>query len=386
MSLGKIAAHTILVGGTNGKGSVVALLESVYLAAGYSVGSYTSPHLLRYNERVHINGAEVTDHHLCDAFNQVERAREETPLTYFEFGTLAAAYLVQSAKPDIVILEVGLGGRLDAVNLFDPDVAIVTGVDIDHSDWLGEDRESIGYEKAGIYRKEKPAICGDVDPPSSLVNTAAELGADLYLQGRDFSFERSAKGCRFRGVHLEWDGLPQPALIGQHQRLNVGSALMAVDCLQSSLPVNQADAASAIAGTGVSARFQIARISPEVVLDVAHNPQATKALARTCGERPVAGSTFAVVGMMRDKAIAETLGTLTSTVDHWYFGSLPAPRGADAAMLEEALAGINCKAACDRFADVTSAYQAALSRAKPGDRILVFGSFVTVGAIMPALS
>ena len=386
MSLDKIAANTILVGGTNGKGSVVALLESIYLAAGYSVGSYTSPHLLRYNERVHINGAEVTDQQLCGAFDQVERAREETQLTYFEFGTLAAAYLVKSAKPDVAILEVGLGGRLDAVNLFDPDVAIVTGVDIDHSDWLGEDRESIGYEKAGIFRKDKPAICGDVDTPSSLVNTAADLGADLYLQGRDFAFECNSQGCRFRGVRLEWDGLRQPALIGQHQRLNVGSALMAVDCLLSSLPVNQADAASAIAATGVSARFQIARISPEVVLDVAHNPQATTALARTCGERPVAGSTFAVVGMMRDKAIAEILGALTSTVDHWYFGSLPAPRGADAAMLEDALAGINSKAACDRFADVTSAYQAALSHAKPGDRILVFGSFVTVGAIMPALS
>lgn len=386
MFLGRIAGNTILVGGTNGKGSVVALLESIYLAAGYSVGSYTSPHLLHYNERVHLGGVEVSDQQLCDAFNTVETARADTQLTYFEFGTLAAAHILQSQNPDVAILEVGLGGRLDAVNLFDADVAIVTTVDIDHSDWLGEDRESIGYEKAGIFRAGKPAICGDIAPPSSLVKTADDLGAELYVQGRDFSFDCEQLACRFHGGGLEWTGLPQPRLAGQHQRLNVASTLMAVASLQPRLPVTRVQAIAAIAGTEVVARFQIVATEPEVILDVAHNPQAVRALARTCGERAVKGRTIAVVGMMRDKAIAECLGALGAMVDKWFLASLPGPRGADASVLADALLISGIKEPHEQFADVTMAYHAALSHAKPEDRILVFGSFVTVGAIMHALN
>jgi len=385
MALRPIASATIIVAGTNGKGSVVALLEAIYLAAGYSVGSYTSPHLVRYNERVHLNGEEVLDQDLCHAFEAVEAAREQTALTYFEFGTLAAAYILQSQKLDVAILEVGLGGRLDAVNLFDADIAIVTGIDVDHSDWLGKDRESIGYEKAGIFRTGKTAICGDAKPPSSVIDRATEVGAELSLQGRDFSFQCRQHDCQFDGAGLSWAGLPPPALTGQHQQLNLGTALMAVGSLQASLPVTRAQAAKAIAMTTVAGRFQRVHSQPEVVLDVAHNPQAISALARTCFETPVTGNTLAVVGMMQDKAIEDALAALAESIDHWYLASLPPPRGADAAVLKNTLEHIGIKKPVGEFTDVSSAYHAALSDAQPQDRVLVFGSFVTVGAIMHEL-
>jgi dihydrofolate synthase/folylpolyglutamate synthase len=365
---------------------VVATLESIYLAAGNSVGTYTSPHLLRYNERIRLNADEVPDDVLCDAFDQVEQARGEIPLTYFEFGTLAAAYILKAGKPDVVILEVGLGGRLDAVNLFDADVAVVTSIDIDHQEWLGNSREKIGFEKAGIFRARRPAVCGDPDPPRSVIDAARETGASLHIQDRDFSLQCSEDRCRFQGARLSWPGLPSPALAGHHQQLNTATSLMVLDVLSDRLPVTESQARAAIASVEVAARFQVAQHAPQVVLDVAHNTQSTTALAEVCLARPVSGRTRAVVGMMKDKAVAESLAALTPVVDRWYLASLPSPRGAAAATLEHALHGTAPDASSSVFDDVEVAYESALSDACPEDRILVFGSFITVGAIMRHLS
>jgi dihydrofolate synthase/folylpolyglutamate synthase len=382
MGLDILPGVTIVIGGTNGKGSVVALLESIYLAAGYSVGSYTSPHLLRYNERIRFGGAMVTDDALCDAFEHVDRARDGTSLTYFEFGTLAAADIFRSRQPDLTLLEVGLGGRLDAVNAFDADVALVTSIGIDHVEWLGDDRESVGREKAGIFRTGRPAICGDVNPPESVVKSAHVTGTSLYLQGRDFSFNCADNHCRFRCASTIWNRLPLPALRGSHQHGNVATALMAVHCLQERLPVPENAIAEGLRSAWVAARFQHVVETPNVVLDVAHNPDATRALAETCREYPVAGRTLAVVGMMKDKALPDSLATLVGIVDEWYLADLPPPRGATATALQEALAMLGNTSRCHVCRDVESAYLKALQVAQLQDRILVFGSFVSVGAIM----
>lgn len=382
MGLDILPGVTVVVGGTNGKGSVMALLESIYLVAGYSVGSYTSPHLLRYNERVRIGGAMVPDDALCTAFEHVDRARDGTSLTYFEFGTLAAADIFRSRQPDLTLMEVGLGGRLDAVNAFDADMALVTSIGIDHSEWLGDDRESVGREKAGIFRTGRPAICGDADPPESLIKSAYATGATLYLQGRDFSFECAGNHCRCRSAGSTWNRLPIPGLSGSHQHGNVAAALMAVHCLQNRLPVPENAIAEGLRSAWVPARFQHVVETPNVVVDVAHNPDATCALAETCREYPVAGRTIAVVGMMKDKALSDTLATLVDTVDEWYLADLPPPRGATAAALRDALVALGNTNRCHVCRDVESAYHKASQVAQPQDRVLVFGSFVSVGAII----
>jgi dihydrofolate synthase/folylpolyglutamate synthase len=382
MGLNILPGVTVVIGGTNGKGSVVALLESIYLAAGYSVGSYTSPHLLRYNERVRIGGAMVSDDALCAAFEHVERSRNGISLTYFEFGTLAAAYIFRSRQQDLTLMEVGLGGRLDAVNAFDADVALVTSIGIDHSEWLGDDRESIGREKAGIFRSGSPAICGDVNPPESVLRSAHTTGATLYLQGRDFSFDCDGNHYRFRSPGSVWNKLPIPGLSGSHQHHNIATALMAVQCLQDRLPVQKSTIAEGLRSVWVPARFQCVVETPNVVLDVAHNPDATHALAETCREHPVAGRTIAVVGMMKDKALSESLAALVDIVNEWHLADLPPPRGATATALRDALAVLGTTNRCYVYRDVESAYHKALQAARLQDRILVFGSFVSVGAIM----
>ena len=382
MDLDILPGVTVVVGGTNGKGSVVALLESIYLAGGYSVGSYTSPHLLRYNERIRIGGAPVTDDVLCAAFEHVDRARNGTSLTYFEFGTLAAADIFRLRQLDLILMEVGLGGRLDAVNAFDADMALVTSIGIDHSEWLGNDRESVGREKAGIFRSSRPAVCGDVNPPESVLGSARAIGAGLYLRGRDFSFECAGKHCRFCSAGTIWNRLPLPGLRGSHQHGNAATALMAVHCLQDRLPVPENAIAEGLRSARVAARFHRVIETPNVVLDVAHNPDATRALAETCREYPVAGRTLAVVGMMKDKALPESLATLVDIVDEWYLADLPPPRGATATALQDALAMLGSASCCHVCRDVESAYLKALQAAQPQDRILVFGSFVSVGAIM----
>ncbi len=371
----------ITVAGTNGKGSVVALLEAMLVAAGYRVGAFTSPHLLRYNERVRISGAAVDDAVLCEAFAAIDEARDDIPLTYFEFGTLAALHAFTAAAVDVMVLEVGLGGRLDAVNAVAPDVAVVTTIDLDHADWLGSDRESIGREKAGIMRAGHPAVCGDRHPPASLFEHAGEIGAELRLLGRDFEVERRGEGIRWGdgSVSLE---LPLPALRGRFQLDNAATALAALSVLHGRLSVDVEACAVGLRSVRVAGRYQRLPGIPPVFCDVAHNPQAAQALASILRDEVVPGHTLAVFAALGDKDIEAIVAELDAEVAHWFVAGLDAPRGMDAeslaARMEACLAPLTC------HVDVAAALAAARAAAAPGDRILVCGSFLTVAAALAA--
>ena len=371
----------ISVGGTNGKGSVCAMLEAMLHCAGYRVGCYTSPHLLRYNERVRIGRAEAPDADLVRAFAAVEKARGETPLTYFEFGTLAALWLFIEHKVDAGVLEVGLGGRLDAVNAFDADCAVITTVDIDHVDYLGADRETIGYEKAGIFRAGRPAVCADARPPERLVRRAAEIGAQLLVIGTGFGARAQGTQWQYWGPRGKLGALPHPALRGARQLVNAAAAIAALDCLRERLPVAVNDIRSGLLQAENPGRFQVLPGQPAVILDVAHNPQAARALAESLSAMKITGRTLAVFAMLNDKDIAGVVAALQAKIDHWFVSGLPGPRGSEAAGLQRVLAaaGIHSVTAC---ADVAAAYSQACERATENDRILVFGSFYTVAAVM----
>jgi dihydrofolate synthase/folylpolyglutamate synthase len=379
----------VTVGGTNGKGSTCALLEAILSAAGYRVGCYTSPHLLAYNERVRIGREPATDEALCRAFEVVEAARGEVSLTYFEFGTLAAMWLFQEGGLEAAVLEVGLGGRLDAVNVFDADVAVVTGVDIDHTEYLGSTREAIGREKAGIYRSNRPAICADADPPQTLVDHARGIDADLRLLGRDFGYEDQGLQWRYwsgkSGAQRQRDALPYPALVGAYQLGNAAAALAALDALAERLPVNQADIRRGLHEVALPGRFQVLPGRPTRILDVAHNPQAARALAANLARQPGAGRTLAVLAMLRDKDMAAVVQAVKAHVDQWYLATLPPPRGASAQSLHEALVAAGTTGAARLFDDVAAAYRAACLAAAQNDRILIFGSFYTVAAVLAEL-
>ncbi len=372
----------IAIAGTNGKGSVAELLDSIYRAAGYRTGCYTSPHLVRYNERVRVNGEEATDEQLCRAFARIDAARRDTALTYFEFGTLVAVDVFLAVGVDVAILEVGLGGRLDAVNLFDADVAIVSAVGIDHTDWLGPDRESIGREKAGIFRAGQAAICGDADPPVSLVAEAQRLDSRFLQVDRDFGFSCNADACRWYGPASTIEPLPRPALPGEHQLHNAACALMAVAELAVDLPVDQAAVREGLLTACLPGRLQTLPGTPCSILDVAHNPQAVEALAAVLRARENRGRIFAVLGMMRDKAIGECMGIVAPLVDCWFLATLPGPRGAAAMQLREQLNAVAPDAIAQEFETTVEAYTAARAAVSADDCIVVFGSFETVGAIM----
>jgi dihydrofolate synthase/folylpolyglutamate synthase len=372
----------IAIAGTNGKGSVAAMLEAIYRTAGYRTACYTSPHLVRYNERVRINGQECTDEQLCQAFERVERSRGDTPLTYFEFGTLAALDLFVDAAVDVAILEVGLGGRLDVVNIFDADVAIVTTIGVDHSDWLGPDRESIGREKAGIFRTGRAAICGDPEPPRSVGEVAGRIGARYLRLGHDFDYVCEGNACTWRGPGKPRSALPRPVPPGPHQLRNAACTLMAVAELAPLLPVDQAAVRSGLLAIRFPGRLQTLPGKPQVTFDVAHNPQAVGVLAEYLGAQACRGRTHAVIGMMGDKDIAGCLRPMVPRVDHWYLATLAPPRGAAAEKLREELERIAPGAAASTFDSVHQAFESARSSASADDRIVVFGSFETVGAIM----
>lgn len=373
----------ITVAGTNGKGSSVAMLESILTTAGYRVGCYTSPHLLRYNERIRIDGKMVSDKQLCESFERIDQARGDISLTYFEFGTLAAFDIFQQAALDVAVLEVGLGGRLDAVNLLGADVALITAIDIDHSDWLGNDRESIGREKAGIMRKERVAVCSDPDCPASIVGYAAEIGARLHRLGVDFTFEKSAARWSWSGGGRTWTALPLPALRGQFQLQNAAGVLMALTALDERLPVTAEQVAEGLARARLSGRFQVIDGTVAQILDVAHNPQAARELAANLQAMPCSGVTHAVVAMLADKDIEAVINAMEHAVDHWYVASLDVPRGAPGERLGQALhdAGVSRHY---RFDTVRQAHEQALQAAQPGDRIVIFGSFHTVAEAMSA--
>ena len=378
MNLVAPADKSILVAGTNGKGSTVAFLEAIARTSGLRVGTYTSPHLLRYNERVRIDGAETDDAHLVEAFEAVETARGDTPLTYFEYGTLAALWLFDRARLDLAILEVGLGGRLDAVNIVDADVAVITTVDLDHQDWLGNDREAIGREKAGIARGWKPLVLGEDDPPSSVLGHAYRIGASAIRANCDFFFEANDEGgWRWREVNFALD----PPV----QLRNAATAIAALRALD--LPMTREAIAEGIAGAHVEGRLQrVHRDGVEVVLDVGHNPQAARALAEWLAAAPVEGRTLAVYAALSDKDAAGVVASLAPRIDAWWLAGIgdAGPRGTDIAAFAERLAGTEAAGGA-RHATVAEALAAALADAKAGDRVLVFGSFHTVADAMRAL-
>jgi dihydrofolate synthase / folylpolyglutamate synthase len=379
------ACPVITVAGTNGKGSSVALLEAVLRAAGYRVGTYTSPHLLRYNERIRIDGAMATDADLCAAFAQVDAARGERSLTYFEFGTLAALQLFAGADLDVMVLEVGLGGRLDAVNILDADVALVTSIDIDHSAWLGDDRDSIGREKAGIFRAGRPAVCGDPAPPASVAFVARALGALWHGRDEAFGYRRGEQDWTWWDREREYPGLPLPALPGDHQLDNAAAVIQALVCLEARLPVSRAALEQGLREVCLAGRFQRLPGPVERVLDVAHNPQGGRMLARTLAAQPIAGRTHLVLAMLADKDVVAFVAPLLARADRWYLGGLEAPRGLSAAALRERLAALLPEGAVTLGRDVPDAYRAAMAQARPGDRVVVCGSFHTVAAVMAML-
>ena len=372
----------IIVGGTNGKGSTCACLEAILTAAGYKTGLYTSPHLLRYNERVRIAGLESSDEALIQAFEQVDAARGDTSLTYFEFGTLGAMAQFIDAAVDVAILEVGLGGRLDAVNVFDADVAVVTSVDLDHMDYLGDTRDKIGFEKAGIYRAGRPALCADPSPPASLIEYARQIGADLRCVGQDFTAQREGGQWTYRGPATSWPALPQPAMAGAFQLRNAAGALAALEALSARLPVSEMAIRQGLAAARLPGRFQRIARDPDVILDVAHNPEAARALAATLREQPAAGRTLAVVGMLADKDAAAVFSALRGEIDAWWTCTPDSPRASAAAALAATLRAYAGGAPIKMQTNVNAALAEARSVAREGDRILVFGSFYTVAAVL----
>ena len=377
------ACPVVTVTGTNGKGSTSAFLERMLSAGGYRVGLYTSPHLLRYNERVRIAGAEATDAELTAAFAAVEAVRQDIPLTYFEFGTLAALWLFARVQTDALVLEVGLGGRLDAVNIVDADVAVVTTIAIDHTDYLGLTREDIGREKAGIFRTGRVAVCADPDPPTALVDHARAIGAVLLRIGVDFGFVAGEMQWRYFGPGGARHGLPYPALRGVYQLANAAAALTALDALRAHLPVDMGAVRDALVSIELPGRFQVLPGRPVTVLDVAHNVQAARALADTVAAMGFHPQTLAVFGIMADKDIDAVIAALKPRVDQWLVATLPPPRGATAMLLRQRLeqAGI-APDAIRTFDDAGAAYRATREIAAEADRIIVFGSFLTVAAAL----
>ena len=380
------APCVITVAGTNGKGSTVALLEAMLAAAGRRVGAFTSPHLLVYNERIRIDGALVDDAALIAAFERIELARGELLLTYFEFGTLAALDLFARAGVDVAVLEVGLGGRLDAVNIIDADVAVITTVDLDHMEWLGPDRDSIGREKAGIARRGRPAILGELDPPSGLLEALAERGARVERAGRDFSVERHAHGWCWRhrdGTAME---LPDPPLAAPVQYANASAAIAALHALDEK--TLSADALFAAARVGlrqvrIAARLQSLGGEPPLFVDVGHNPQAARALAEWLDTQRPAG-VHAVYGALAEKDVAGVMAALGARIDHWHLAGLEqvSPRGLTVTALATTLRETLPQARFDVHADVAAALAEARRVARPGERILAFGSFFVASAVI----
>lgn len=369
----KPAPTVFTVAGTNGKGTTCRTLEMVLMAADYSVGVYSSPHLLRYTERVRVQGEELDEAYHTAAFAQIEAARGETSLTYFEYSTLSALLLFKQLAVDVVILEVGLGGRLDATNIVDADVAVVTSIALDHTDWLGPDRESIGREKAGVFRGGKPAVVGEPDMPQTIADVAAEKGAQLLRRDVDWSWHADETSWSFKDAQGELNGLPLP-LVPQP---NAATALAALRASQ--LNVSNGAIIQGIKEATLPGRFQVISQAPLVILDVAHNPHAAAYLAGRLAQLPKRGRVLAVIGMLHDKDIAGTLACLSPQVDSWYCAPLEGPRGAAAEQLIEHLGQ------GEVYDSVAQAWAGAMQAATDNDTVLVCGSFHTVAHVMEAL-
>lgn len=369
MGLLQLPVPVITVAGTNGKGSTCAMLTQILREQGYKVGAYTSPHLLRYNERIAVNGKPASDADICAAFSAIDKARGNIDLTYFEFGTLAAAWCFLRAGVDVMVLEVGLGGRLDAVNLWDADAAIITGIGIDHVEWLGSTREAIGREKAGIMRAGKPVICGDPQPPAIIAAEARRIGARLLQYGVDFTAE----------------GLPQPALAGDVQWRNAACVVTALQQVADKLPVTPAAIRDGLAHVSLTGRLQRVRVQPEVVLDVAHNPQAAAELACWLKKNPVDGKTFAIFSILADKDIAGVVTIMADCIDAWHLVPLSGSRAIGGKALEHKMRSAGLQAPIHVYPDFQSVWKALRLNAGKGDRVVVFGSFLVVSGMLEIL-
>lgn len=382
LGLEPVPYPVISVAGTNGKGSCVTMLESILVRAGYRVGSYTSPHLCNFNETIRVSCRPVSDDELMHAFQTIDEVRRDVALTWFEFRTLAAAYLFRARNVDLAVMEVGLGGRLDAVNLFDAEVAIVTSIGVDHRDWLGDSRDGIAREKAGICRAGRPAVCGDPDPPPGLRDAAVEIGARLYLAGRDFRYQVSAGDWRWTGPEGVFSSLPFPGIPGARQFGNASAALMALELVKARFPVDTMAIAGGLAACRLPGRLEILAGEPAIMLDVAHNPEAARALAEALEGGPAAGRTRAVFAMYADKDIEGVARALRNAVDVWYVAPLPPPRGATGETVASALSRAEIRSPVVLHDGVGKAIAAARSEAGSGDRIVVFGSFETVRRVI----
>jgi dihydrofolate synthase/folylpolyglutamate synthase len=380
-----LACPTLVVGGTNGKGSTCAMLDSILRAAGYRVGLYTSPHLLRFNERAAIDGVAVSDEQLIEHFAAVDAVRGDTTLTYFEFTTLAILRLFQHARLDAAALEIGLGGRLDAVNIVDADCAVLTSIDLDHMDYLGPTREHIGFEKAHIYRAGRPSICADPQPPQSVTDVAARIGADLWRFGRDFNYSGDKQQWAYGGRQVRRAGLPYPALRGANQLLNASAALAALEALAGPLPVSQQAVRQGLLTVEIPGRFQVLPGRPTTILDVAHNPHAAAVLAQnldSMGFFPVTHAVFAALG---DKDVEGVVARVGARIDTWHLAPTAGARGLAVDALAQRVLAACPQASIARYASVEDAFAGARAAAGADDRIVVFGSFVTVGGVMQVL-
>jgi dihydrofolate synthase/folylpolyglutamate synthase len=383
----RLDAAVITIAGTNGKGSSVAFAEAILHAGGYRSGCYTSPHLQHYNERIRVDQVPVDDALLCAAFERVDRARARVPLTYFEFGTLAALCIFSDARLDAVVLEVGLGGRLDAVNLIDPDVALITSIGLDHQDWLGTDRESIGVEKAGIMRGGRPAVFSGSDMPDSIRVQAQRLGARLLVAGVDYRVERNAHGWDLLVGEASRHSLPQPGMRGRVQIENAAGVLVALECLAAQLPLDQNAVRNGLLAARLPGRFDVRPGRPTWVLDVAHNPAAAAVLGDMLGDFFCKGRSIAVCGMLADKDAAGVAAVLAGRFDAWYLVDLSKePRGMSAVQLAERIRPALGGTPVNIGSGVAQTMAEVAVNAGVDDRVVVFGSFLTVGAAMTWLA
>ncbi len=372
----------VSVSGTNGKGSSVAMLSTIMQQAGYKTGVYTSPHLIRYNERIRINGEMATDELLCEAFQCIDDARGDTSLTYFEFGTLAAYYLFEKQSVDFAVFEVGLGGRLDAVNMMDANVALVTSIAIDHVDWLGDNRNDIAIEKAGIMRSGHAAVCSDPDAPESLVKFAEENNVELYWTDHGYQYDFSDNGWNWSDDQHRYKHLPRPSLRGDFQLMNAAGVLKTIQCLPSKYKVSEEDIRVGLQSTTLAGRIQVIPGEVEYILDVAHNPHAAKILANFLQENPIEGKNHILIGMLKDKDSSGVIDEIIPYVDDWHVAALGGSRGSGSERLVGQLQATGTDICIFPYASVDAAYTAVKKIAKSGDRVLVAGSFLTVSAVM----
>ncbi|MCK5360237.1 MAG: bifunctional tetrahydrofolate synthase/dihydrofolate synthase, partial [Gammaproteobacteria bacterium] len=380
------AGQIFTVAGTNGKGSSISALEMFYKNAGYLTGCYTSPHLTVFNERIRVAGAFVSDEKICSAFSKIDSSRGDVPLTYFEFATLAAFIIFTESELDVVLLEVGLGGRLDATNLFPADLALITSIGLDHTDWLGKDRESIAVEKAGIIHEGKIVVIADTDPPDSLMKIANTKAKDVYLINQHYSYRRHHQSWNWKSQEKGFDGLPFSGLKGSAQFNNLAGVLMCLTALKLRLPVSDDVIVETLPGIYLMGRFQVLDNKPLIVLDVSHNPDSVALLAENLQQQVVIGKTYAIVAMLKDKDISQSLQNVLSCIDHWTFTELDVSRGENPEVLKNALLAVSPASDAQIITEINQAWEHVYSQAGDDDRIVVFGSFHTVGAIIDCLS